>query len=467
MALELPQTCFFRPAQHHFVCNIAAFVNVDLSPPMRFSLPFRFGGLSAVVAAFGLSAGAASGQISDLNDLRQILSQNQTTKSGGAGDERASLIQNNPNVFYAQAGPWGKLRCAYVYLEAPDNLILNFPLPNTRTRWSFPEAMVPRLGEFLRGVGLTQALIDLLLDERNLVKEGGYVHLFPPLPDLESLSPEVRALIYTELSKYEPNEFCVDPVLIVGQTVKEWYRTSKLRPEIIAKVDQMSYMRGETVAFSDISAILNYAQSDSEARTIFKAFTRTRALMVKMELDHQSSLDELLNYWTLGIGLRRKDIEPLMQSIIDTNGVESLPLSHVLPSLVRKLLYTYPGMDLARNGTFPDCHWTSLNFFNFEPHQYLLDSRLATSQVLENFEPVERPLQYGDILFFLSNSTGDAFHSCVYLADDLVYTKNGRNVLSPWVIMKLEDVKKIYLYKGDGRVQAFRRSSTSDILPSN
>jgi hypothetical protein len=420
---------------------------------------------AAVLGLF--TASAAPAQISDLNDLRQILTQNQSVKAGTVGDGRAGSLENNPNVFYTNSGPWGKLRCAYVYLEAPDNLISNFPLPNTRPRWSFPEAMLPRLGGFFLDAGLSQAFIDLLLNERNLAKEGGFVHLFPPLPDLESLSPEVRSLIYTELSKYEPNEFCVDPVLIVGQTVREWYRTSKLRPEIIAKVEQMSYLRGETIAFSDISAILNYAESDSEARTIFKSFTRTRALMVKMELDHDSNLNELLNYWTLGIGLRRKDIEPLMQSIIDTDGVEALPLSHVLPSLVRKLLYTYPGMDLARNGTFPDCHWTSLNFFNYEPHQYLLDSRLATSQVLENFQPVESPLQYGDILFFLSNTTGDAFHSCVHLADDLVFTKNGRNVLSPWVIMKLEDVKKIYLYKGDGRVQAFRRRSDSSIVPSN
>lgn len=438
---------------------------MPLLPPFH---PPNFGSRFLTVGALALlAAGAAPAQISDLNDLRQILTQNQSAKAGSVADSRASLIENNPNVFYTNPGPWGKLRCVYVYLEAPDNLISNFPLPNTRPRWSFPEAMLPRLGAFFSEAGLTQAFIDLLLDERNLVKEGGFVHLFPQLPDLEALTPEVRAVIYTELSKYEPNEFCVDPVLIVGQTVKEWYRTSKLRPAIIDKVAQMSYMRGETIAFSDISAILNYAESDSEARAIFKAFTRTRALMVKMELDDQSNLDELLNYWTLGIGLRRKDVEPLMQSIIDTDGVESLPISHVLPSLVRKLLYTYPGMDLARNGTFPDCHWTSLNFFNYEPHQYLLDSRLATSQVLENFAPVEPPYQYGDILFFLSNTTGDAFHSCVHLADELVFTKNGRNVLSPWVVMKLDDVKKIYLYKGDGRVQAFRRKETSTIVPSN
>lgn len=429
-----------------------------------------------IVCATAFSMPALA-QISDINGLRQILTQNNS--SAGASSpgtatvgiltpqEKAAQIESNPNVFYANSGAWGKLRCAYVYLEAPESLIVNFPLPSTRPRWSFPEGLRSSLPAFLKQCGLSDALVEVLLDESNIVIEGGYIHIFPPLPDLEAIPPENRAKLYTELSKYEANEFCLDPVLIVGQSVKEWYRTSKLRPQIIDKIEQMSYTRGETIAFSDISAILNYAQSDTEARAIFKAFTRTRALMVKMELDQSSKIDELLEYWTLGIGLRRKDVEPLMQSIIDTNGLESLPLSHVLPSLVRKLLYTYPGMDLAKHGTFPDCHWTSLNFFNYEPHEYLLDSRLATSQVLENFEPVPPPYKYGDILFFLSNTTGDAFHSCVHLADDLVYTKNGRNLLSPWIIMRLDDVKKVYLYKGEGRVQAFRRKPDSIAIPQN
>ena len=77
--------------------------------------------------------------------------------------------------------------------------------------------------------------------------------------------------------------------------------------------------------------------------------------------------------------------------------------------------------------------------------------------MLEQFTPVEPPYQYGDILFFLDNTTGDAYHSCVHLADNIVYTKNGRNLLSPWLLMRLDDVKKVYLYKGNGRVQGFRR----------
>ena len=117
---------------------------------------------------------------------------------------------------------------------------------------------------------------------------------------------------------------------------------------------------------------------------------------------------------------------------------------------------------MAKNGLLPDCHWTSLNFYNFDAHQYLLDSNLATSQVLSDFVPVEPPYEFGDILFFLDTDKGDAFHSCVHLADTLVFTKNGRNVLAPWVIMTLDNVKKIYLYKGSGRVQAYRRKDIQE-----
>ncbi|MBK8090604.1 MAG: hypothetical protein IPK32_01040 [Verrucomicrobiaceae bacterium] len=291
----------------------------------------------------------------------------------------------------------------------------------------------------------------------HIVHEDAFLHIIPSVADVESLTSESRATIYTELSKYPPNEYHVDPVLIIGASVQEWYKGSKLRPELIDKIDKLSYKRGETTAFSDIPLLISYAKSDTEAKTIFKACTRTRALMVRLHLDHSTDVPALLNYWSFGVGIRRKDIEPIITSIIENETLPDLGISQILPALARKLLYTYPGLDMAKNGLLPDCHWTCLNFYNFEPHQYLLDSGLATSQVLEQFTPVEAPYQFGDVLFFLDNNTGDAFHSCVFLADQLVYTKNGRNLLSPWVLMTLDDVKKVYLYRGNGRVQGFRR----------
>ncbi len=399
-------------------------------------------------------------QITSLENLRLLMAKSETPTVSATSNESLKQL-GNPNVFYASPGQWGRLRCAFIYLEAPKNLLESFPLPSTKPKWIFPESYKEQLPALFQKAGLPEAMAASVLDPATVVTANGNVYIYPRLPDLEAMTPEMRAIIYTELSKYPENEFHADPVLIIGQEIKEWYRTSKLRPEIVAKIEQLAYKRGETTAFSDLALLLNYAQSDSEAKAIFKAMTRTRSIMVKIEVDHSTNIDELMNFWTLGMGLRRKDVEPLVQSIIDTDGIEALPLSHMLPALVRKLLYTYPGLDMAKHGTLPDCHWTSLNFFNYEPHEYLLDSRLATSAVLENFTPVEPPYKYGDVLFFLNNTTGDAYHSCVHLADNLVFTKNGRNLLSPWLIMRLDDVKKVYLYRGDGRVQGFRKTSES------
>jgi hypothetical protein len=392
---------------------------------------------------------------------------------GGAGDPAlvsaavaapaaGSSDGDRPNSVYGNPGPWGRLKRFHIYIEAPRSMVDAYPLPNTRPRWSFPKAMISELPALFRKAGIADAFAESLLLPANHLEAGDMVHYYPQLPDLEAMTAAQRETIYTELAKHPVNEYHVDPVLILTPTIEEWYKSSKMRPDLVAKIKQLSYMRGDCIAFSDLPLLLNYAQSDEEARFIFKTFTRTRSLMVKLEISkEETNTEDLVNYWTTGLGLRRKDIEPLIDSLMEVGGVERLDLVHVLPALTRKLLYTYPGMEIARHGIMPDCHWTSLNFFNYEPHQYLLDSRLATSSVLESFTPVEPPFRYGDILFFLDSDRGDAFHSCVFLADDIVYTKNGRNALSPWILMTLEDVKKIYLYRGNGNVQGYRHKDAT------
>jgi hypothetical protein len=427
-------------------------IQPPLGPFLRLFTKIGFSVFLASIILIDLSFG----QITSLENLGLRVAQSEAK----AATETINLSVNtsvNPNVFYLNPGPWGRLRCAYIYLEAPNSLMENFPLPSSHPRWGFAESMKDQLPELFKSANLSQSMITALLDPKTLITADGNVYVFPAIADLMAMTPESRSLIYTELSKNQVNEYHADPVLIVGQEVKEWFRTSKLRPETISLIEQLSYKRGETTAFSDVSVLMNSATSDADARAMFKAMTRTRSIMVKLEVDDDSNLAELTHYWSPAFMNRHKDIEPLIQSIIDTDGIEALPLSHLLPALARKLVYTYPDLDLAKHGRLPDCHWTSLNFFNYDPHEYLLDERLATNSVLEHFTPVEPPYQYGDVLFFLNAKTGDAYHSCIQLADNLVYTKNGRNLLSPWIIMRREDLEKVYLYRGDGRVQGFRR----------
>lgn len=100
--------------------------------------------------------------------------------------------------------------------------------------------------------------------------------------------------------------------------------------------------------------------------------------------------------------------------------------------------------------------WTSLNFFNPQPEPLLLDERLATTVVLEQYETVAPPYRLGDVLIFLDNVHGNAFHTCVYVAADVVVTKIGRNFLSPWVFQTLDHVKKTYLFENNGYIVGYR-----------
>lgn len=417
----------------------------------RFTVPpiFRFGllpVLTTLVIAGYVTAQFAPATGSVLADNNPIVIR--------AEDASAPVVI--PSVVKASEGEWGKLEYFPIFLEAPSHLVDRFPLPSPKPKWVLPVAVAENLAAFFTQNGLSEAEAGLIANSRETIKEGELVYVFPPPSLVEGMSSEVRAKLYKVLRNVPQNEYHVDPVLITEGTVESWFATAELRPELVQFISKLSYLRGDTLAFSDLPLLMGLAQGEAEARAIMKALTRTRSLIVKMVLDRSVSVPNMMKYWTTGLNLRRKDVEPMLHSVIETQGADKLDILHLLPAMPRKYVMTYPDFSLGLEGTFPDCHWTSLNFFNYTVEPYLLDSRLATTAVLERFNPVEPPYRFGDILFFLDAETGDAFHSCVHIADDIVFTKNGRNLLSPWIFTKVEDVRKVYLFDGNGRIQGFR-----------
>lgn len=358
--------------------------------------------------------------------------------------------------FFTKQGPWGKLQCYYFYLEAPENVVSRAPTPDTQTRWRIPEESLSEFEALISNTELTNDVVSPLFNPRGVIRRNGIANLFPSAALIEALSEPERQRIYAKLASYPHNEFYEFPIFFLGGDVEEWAQGSGLRPELVTTIRQLSYHRGETLAFSDIPFLLSLAKTNSEAQFIKKKLTRTRTLIARLELNPQSNIQEMLDYWSTGLNLRRKELEPLFQATAAMSGIEHLDLLHVLPALPRKLLYTFPGDDFTSHIRFPDCHWTTLNFFNFTAQDYYLDSHLASSAVLENFQQVEAPYRFGDVLMFI-NPQGNAFHSCIYLADDLVYTKNGANPLVPWTLLELADLQKMYnLDLGQGFIQGYR-----------
>ncbi len=358
-------------------------------------------------------------------------------------------------VMHCQPGPWGRIDYHYIYISVPNSILDAFPMPAPITHWSFADRKADWLRTFLASVGFDQAAVDrLITDPRSAPDEEGIITLYPTEADVLGLSDANRLTLYLELAKYTQNSFFHDPIFIPDNNVDAWLQDSAIPKNVADIIRKLTYHVGDGYFFSDLRLVLKYANSDTQARDWVKSLTRVRGVVANLEVGPSDDLPALERYWSADF--HRPDSLPMLDAAAKTPGGSSLDLVHLLPPLPRKLVYSYVTPDIERTGQTPNCHWTSLNFFNYTQQNILLDLKLATSQVLDNYEMVSPPYTFGDVLFFL-NAQGDAYHSCVYIADDLVFTKNGENEIMPWLLTTIGDVKQLYSREPNYRIQAFRR----------
>jgi hypothetical protein len=316
----------------------------------------------------------------------------------------------------------------------------------------FEQTTETAVRDTLRRCEVPAAVADRLLTPTRRVVSGNVLSLYPSVDDLTALTPASRSLLYQELAKSAANEYQRDPVYILGGDLEDWLMDAGLSEAQKELFRKLIWKRGEAMVFSDIQALLTLAKNSDEVRSTFRAVTRVRCLLVELELPLKTDRRQFIDYWAAG----QTDAPRLtfINAITQRRAPQTVDITHFLPSLLRQRAYTFPEMELGLKGRFPDCHWTSLNFFNLTPKDYYLDTRLAAAQLVENYNTVEPPYKYGDVLCFLEN--GEGLHTCVYIADDIVLTKNGDSILAPWALMQIKDVESIYRRSPATRIQGFR-----------
>src|SRR5262249_42975146 len=88
--------------------------------------------------------------------------------------------------------------------------------------------------------------------------------------------------------------------------------------------------------------------------------------------------------------------------------------------------------------------WSAMNFYNEKPDNRLFDGTFKDRQLMTDYMRVpEKDRHFGDLLLLLGPRQ-EALHMCVYLADDVVFTKNGANAIQPWVLMKIPEILGVY-----------------------
>lgn len=346
-------------------------------------------------------------------------------------------------------GPWGDVEYTRIILEPPNEYV---DLRNTSAaelRWVFEGSSRLEAEYQMLASGLTAEQCSAGTWDQT--SEGT---VFEPESSMVSgLDPQVRARLYGLLSQFDDNFAQANPYRFRGDSLEEWFEGSELLPATIALVRQHLYRRGTSLAFADASIVLPQLPDDDERRRLIKVLSRRTALMVKLCVNPQSDLPALDAYWS--IGGRSKDIEPMLASLSRQPSGAKVDVVHLLPRFARAHIYTYPVPIADARDKPPDCFWSSLNFF-----RQIYDDSFATPEgaargIEENYYEVVGPPQLGDLML-LELPAGGVIHSCVYIADDIVFTKNGTSMSTPWIFMALADVTAFYSDDSEVKVRVYR-----------
>lgn len=374
----------------------------------------------------------------------------------GAHAQFQNLSTNHHElVFQGQPGPWGELEYTRINIQLPDNFAQLEPRALTPTRWYFPGYNAARLNELFAACGLTDQQRKELADPTIWEQSAEGIIVTPPAATILGLTASARTQLYAVLAEDGRNDFQRWPYVFRLGGFDDWFHRSGLPDATTALIRRLVYSRGTSLCFSDLPEVLPLITNAVERQQLMKTLSLNASLMMRLWVTPETDLNGLTNYW-FGRG-RAKDVAPLVESLAKAPGGLRLDVIHLFPPFARKLLNTYPTPPATADQPAPDCYWTAFNFFNDPPDDRYYDDAIWRKELVDLYTQVNQPT-YGDLVF-LVQPDGKPIHCSVYIADDVVFTKNGVSFRQPWILMKMADMLARYPVTFPVRVVYFHLTS--------
>ena len=363
--------------------------------------------------------------------------------------ERSNPVFNPTNRLYDWTGktnltgPWGKLVVIPIAIQPPASFFDTNPPVGESRLWHFPGMRLPEVQTLIETAGVGKDAVGMLLKTARENADPPGVTLEPPEDFLLAMSAGQRAKLYLQLSQFRENINIWDPFRYAGGTFEQWTMDSRLSPDTLNVFRRLIYLRDNVPCLSDLSLLFSRVRDPLEKVRLAQILTRTPALEVYLEIKENEDINPLVEYW--GIGKQKEMIEPLLDAMNDRPVGGVINIVYLLPRFARTRLNTFVYSDEVIEETAEhahDCKWTSLNFFNDVPDERF-SSPAAGELCVQMSDPIERPSKLGDLLFFIGKQ-GEVMHVCVFLAGDIVFTKNGSSPQAPFVLSRLKDVVAYY-----------------------
>ena len=343
----------------------------------------------------------------------------------------------------AHAGKWGEITVVPIVISPPMELVFTDLGFMPRPTWVFPGANAGMAAQMLQSAGVSAADAEQLRAGARSEPRIEGVILTPDPAWVRALDQETRARIYSILAKSELNVDQMQAFRYPGDSVEAWLGAGQISPHARQIVEPLIYRDGSYMLFSDIELVRAEIGSEDELRQVFKTLFRQPTVIARLSVNRAEDVDTIVEYW--GRGGRRTELRPLIESVAGLGADRYIDVVQLLPPFAQSRLYRYPKLSAADidRPAVVNCLWTSLNFFNSEPDDRFLDAAVALKTLKEDYFVVESDFELGDIVAFL-DERGNIFHAAVYLADDLLFSKNGISAMAPWMLTSLDDVKGYY-----------------------
>jgi hypothetical protein len=337
-------------------------------------------------------------------------------------------------------GPWGALERQEMMIEPRLGLITPDVCDIPPTTWYFPGVARGAVEGTVDGAGVADGDRDRLLRALTCGHLG--CRLAPPEDLLLRLSPDARAKLYTLVGRFQQNGFVFSPYRRTRARFDNWFDGDGLAPETVSLLRSLSYPAGDGIAFADLALLCSRIPDAEEKTRLLRALFRSPGLEVLLNVPPHADVETLARYWGTGPQPRHKDLRVLLGSLARAGGGR-IDIVHLLPQSARRRLNTFPERDSPPH----NCFWSA---FHFADEGTTTDERRfdEPEQVQEelgaHYHPIDAAeLRLGDVLIYRLPD-GRPVHAAVYIADDIVFTKNGVVFHAPWVLMSRAQLAEIY-----------------------
>lgn len=340
----------------------------------------------------------------------------------------------------APPAPWGELEYSRFALTQPEEYLPDSTNQMPAASWYFEKTAPAQVMELFRSVEATPAVREFLLDSNRWQVAGDGVVVSPTFEILLGLGRPARERIYSVLGRSPMNLPQYYPFRFRADGFEEWFARSRLAPDKLQLVRSLIYTnRGGSICLADLD-VLQQKFAPDDFRDVFESLYSEQSLFLSLRLKPDADVNQLAQYW--GRGGREQEVLTILKSIAKSPGGGSINVAYLLPSFARLRLYTFAPATNDSVITGQDCFWTVLNFFTRESDLRTATESSSVDTLIRDYRETHEPPAFGDLVLFLENRK--PVHACVYIADNVVFTKNGVNYHQPWVLMKMSDLLPRY-----------------------